>query len=47
MIIITANDFLKERQQCLQAGANNFIAKPFELDNLFDSVEVLLLSREN
>lgn len=47
VIIITANNFPDERKQCIVAGANNFIGKPFELDDLINNIEILLLARDD
>ncbi len=35
------------KTECIAAGANDFIAKPFELDNLLESIEKTLKSVNN
>ena len=42
IIAVTASAFDEERQQILVSGANEFIAKPVELDDLFQKLQELL-----
>jgi len=43
---MTANIFAEDRQACMAAGMNNFVAKPVETDSLFASVIKWLPKRE-
>jgi CheY-like chemotaxis protein len=36
IIAVSASAFEQHREECLEAGANDFIAKPFRLDRLLD-----------
>jgi len=38
ILAVTANVFAEDRQACLDAGMNECIAKPFELDILFSTI---------
>jgi CheY-like chemotaxis protein len=38
IIAMTANAFVEDRQKCIEAGMNDFIAKPFEARNLCGAV---------
>ncbi len=38
IIAMTANAYAEDREQCLAAGMNDFIAKPFEPETLFATV---------
>ncbi|MEE9452696.1 MAG: response regulator [Gammaproteobacteria bacterium] len=42
VIVVTANDFSDVRAQCAQAGATDFLAKPFEPAKLVERINACL-----
>jgi CheY-like chemotaxis protein/HPt (histidine-containing phosphotransfer) domain-containing protein len=46
ILAMTANIFEDDRKACLEAGMNDFVAKPFDLENLFSTVIKWLPERE-
>lgn len=38
ILAMTANIFKEDRQACMDAGMNDFVAKPFDLENLFSAI---------
>jgi DNA-binding response OmpR family regulator len=42
IVALTANAFVDDKQQCLAAGMDDFIAKPVDPDRLFGAVLKLL-----
>ncbi|TLS19016.1 MAG: response regulator [Betaproteobacteria bacterium] len=47
ILAITANTFMEEKQRCFAAGMNDFIAKPFDPDALFNTVRLWLEKQQS
>jgi CheY-like chemotaxis protein len=43
MLAVTAKVFPKDREECLQIGCNDYISKPFTLEELSSQIEKLLM----
>ncbi|MBN2762065.1 MAG: response regulator, partial [Bacteroidales bacterium] len=39
VIAQTANAIVEERQKCLQAGCDDFISKPININELYDKID--------
>jgi CheY-like chemotaxis protein len=46
IVAITANAFSEDRERCLAAGMDDFIAKPFNPDNLYATILKWLASAD-
>lgn len=46
IIAVTAKAMKDDQERCLQAGANDYMAKPIDLDRLFSLIRVWLPSLE-
>ena len=42
IIAITANALLGDKEECLEAGTDDYISKPFQIETLIDKIEKLL-----
>jgi CheY-like chemotaxis protein len=42
IIALTAKAMKGDRSKCIEAGANDYLAKPFEIDRLFSMLRVWL-----
>ncbi len=43
ILAVTAKVFPKDREECLQSGCNDYISKPFTLEELASRIEKLLM----
>ena len=46
IIALTAKAMKRSREECLDAGATDYISKPINLDQLFSLMQVWLYSKE-
>lgn len=46
IIALTAKAMKRDREECLDAGATDYISKPIDLDQLFSLMQVWLYSKE-
>ncbi|MCM2532934.1 response regulator [Neobacillus pocheonensis] len=46
IIALTAKAMKRSREECLEAGATDYISKPINLDQLFSLMQVWLYSKE-
>ena len=46
IIALTAKAMKKSREECLDAGATDFISKPINIDQLFSLMHVWLYKKE-
>ena len=46
IIALTANALVSDRNECLAAGMDGFIVKPFKPEQVFDALTVVRLRRE-
>ena len=46
IIAVTAKAMKDDQERCLQAGANDYLAKPIDLDRLFSLIRVWLPKME-
>jgi CheY-like chemotaxis protein len=46
IIAMTANAMIGDKEHCLQAGMDGYVAKPLAVKDLFEAIEALLSLRE-
>ena len=44
IIALTANAMISDRDECIKAGADGYVSKPIDLDELLDTIRTVLAS---
>lgn len=47
IIVVTTNDFEEDRIRCMESGADDYLIKPVNLENLHSTIDYFLKQKQN